>query len=56
MNYEWDSAKNIENIKKHKVNFEQVVTALEDPCWLCFYDETHSQNEDRYIRLVRQLG
>jgi len=48
MNYEWDPAKNKENIKKHKVNFEQAVIAFEDPCLLCFYDEAHSQNEDRY--------
>ena len=51
MNYEWDQAKYLENIKKHKVSFEQATIALEDPCRLCFYDETHSLNEDRYIIL-----
>ena len=51
MNYEWDLAKNLENIKKHKVSFEQAKIALEDPYRLCFYDEVHSQNEDRYIVL-----
>ena len=49
MNYEWNPAKNRENIKKHHVSFEQAKIALEDPYQLCFYDETHSQNEDRYI-------
>ena len=49
MNYEWDSDKNLENIMKHKVSFEQAIIALEDPCRLFFYDEAHSQNEDRYI-------
>jgi uncharacterized DUF497 family protein len=49
MNYEWDIAKNLENIKKHKVSFEQAIPAIEDPHRLFFYDETHSQNEDRYI-------
>jgi len=49
MNYEWDTAKNYENIRKHKVSFEQAKIALEDPCRLYFYDEAHSLNEDRYI-------
>ena len=49
MDYEWDQAKNLSNIRKHKVSFEQAVMALEDPHRLCLYDETHSLNEDRYI-------
>jgi uncharacterized DUF497 family protein len=49
MNYEWDQTKNLENIRKHKVSFEQAKIALEDPYRLCFYDEAHSLNEDRYI-------
>ena len=49
MNYEWDQAKNLENVKKHKVSFEQAVIALEDPFRLVIYDEIHSLNEDRYI-------
>jgi len=49
MNYEWDQAKNLGNIRKHKVSFEQAVMALEDPYRLCLYDDTHSLNEDRYI-------
>jgi uncharacterized DUF497 family protein len=49
MNYEWNPAKNLENIRKHKVSFEQAKIALEDPYRLCFYDEAHSLNEDRYI-------
>ena len=35
MNYEWDQAKNLSNIRKHKVSFEQAVMALEDPYRLC---------------------
>ena len=49
MNYEWDQTKNLENIRKHKVSFEQAKIVLEDPYRLCFYDEAHSLNEDRYI-------
>ena len=56
MNYEWDTAKNNENIRKHKVSFEQAKIALDDPCRLCFYDETHSLSEDRYIVLGNAEG
>jgi uncharacterized DUF497 family protein len=49
MNYEWDPAKNLENIRKHQMSFEQAVMVLEDPYRLCYYDEAHSLNEDRYI-------
>jgi len=49
MNYEWDPTKNLSNIRKHKVSFEQAKITLEDPHRLYFYDEVHSLNEDRYI-------
>jgi len=49
MDYEWDPTKNLDNIRKHKVSFEQAKIALEDPYRMCFYDEAHSLNEDRYI-------
>ena len=49
MNYEWDQNKNLSNIRKHGVSFEQAKIALEDPHRLCFYDEAHSEKEDRYI-------
>ena len=49
MTYEWDTVKNLGNIKKHKVSFEQAKIALEDPCRTCFYDEFHSLSEERYI-------
>jgi uncharacterized DUF497 family protein len=56
MNYEWDTAKNLENIRKHKVSFEQAVSAIEDPHGLFLYDETHSRNEDRYIVIGNAEG
>ena len=56
MNYEWDQTKNLENIKRHKVSFEQAIIVLEDTFRLCFYDEAHSLNEDRYIVLGNAEG
>ena len=49
VDYEWDPDKNLENIRKHKVSFEQAKMALEDPYGLHFYDEAHRLTEDRYI-------
>ena len=57
MNYEWDPAKNLSNIRKHKVSFEQAKIALEDPCRLWFYDEAHSRpDEERYVVLGNAEG
>jgi len=56
MNYEWDAAKNLYNVRKHKISFEQAKIALEDPCRLCFYDKLHSLSEDRYIVLGSAEG
>ena len=49
MNYEWNPEKNLGNIRKHGISFEQAIIALEDTCRLYSYDEAHSLNEDRYI-------
>lgn len=57
MNYEWDLAKNLSNIRKHRVSFEQVKIALEDPCRLWFFDDIHSGlGEERYVVLGNADG
>jgi len=56
MNYEWDIGKNFDNIRKHKVSFEQAKIALEDPYRLYFYDEAHSLHEERYIVIRNAKG
>ena len=57
MNYEWDAVKNLSNIRKHGVSFEQAKIALEDPCRLWFYDEAHSGiDEERYVVLGNAEG
>lgn len=50
MRFEWDEAKNRENIIKHKVSFEEATSiflnpVLEEP------DIAHSENEDRYVAI-----
>ena len=51
MKFEWDENKNIENIKKHKVSFEEASTVFDDVNAILFDDPDHSEEEDRFILL-----
>jgi uncharacterized DUF497 family protein len=48
----WDDEKNITNIQKHGVDFNDAVRAYYDPYRLDFFDDTHSTiDETRWIYL-----
>jgi len=47
----WDEKKNQENIRKHKVSFEEAQTVFYDPNGKLIDDPDHSDEEDRYIIL-----
>lgn len=49
MKFIWDEKKNLQNIKKHKVSFVQAAHAFSDPLRKEFYDERHSNEEDRLL-------
>ena len=51
MNIIWDNNKNLENIKKHKVSFEEAGTVFYDPNGKIIDDPDHSADEDRFIIL-----
>jgi uncharacterized protein len=51
MNIIWDKKKNLENIKKHKVSFEEAETVFYDPNGKLIDDPDHSDDEDRFIIL-----
>ncbi len=51
LRFEWDEAKNRENIKKHGVPFEEAQTLFLDEYAIRFFDPDHSENEDRFIML-----
>jgi uncharacterized DUF497 family protein len=40
----WDEEKNIANLKKHKVDFNDAARAYYDPYRLDLFDGTHSQS------------
>jgi len=53
LTFEWDESKARENLRKHKVSFEEGKTIFNDPLLLTFPDPEHSESEQRYINLGR---
>jgi len=47
-NFEWDEAKNLENLRKHGVSFYEAQFAFLDECRVIAEDAEHSQQEKRY--------
>lgn len=56
MKFEWDRKKEKTNIQKHGVSFEQASYVFSDPFALNKYDESHSQDEERWILLGKSLN
>jgi uncharacterized DUF497 family protein len=51
INFNWDSAKAEINIKKHSVSFEEATSVFYDEYAIQFFDESHSDTEDRFLML-----
>jgi len=51
LEFEWDAAKASENIKNHRVNFEEAKSVFNDPLLLTFPDPEHSDEEHRSINI-----
>ena len=49
--FEWDNNKNLINIKKHKISFEDAIYVFSDKNALIMKDEEHSDYEDRFITM-----
>ncbi len=49
LRFEWDPRKNVFNIKKHKISFEEAETVFLDENAAIAHDPDHSINEDRYV-------
>jgi uncharacterized DUF497 family protein len=55
-NFDWDPAKEKQNIRKHKITFRRAATVFRDPNQLSIYDEEHSEDEDRWITIGIDSG
>jgi uncharacterized DUF497 family protein len=49
--FEWDEAKNRDNLRKHRVSFEEAQTVFLDENAIRFFDPDHSADEDRFLML-----
>ena len=49
--FEWDPRKDSANQRKHGVSFEEAQSVFFDENAVQFYDELHSEQEDRFIML-----
>jgi len=48
---EWTRAKDLANQKKHVVSFAEAKSVFFDEYAIQFYDEDHSEEEDRFVML-----
>ena len=56
MTFEWDEAKNAENIAKHNVSFEEAQEVFNDPFKLILKNKKHSLQEDRFYCIGKIEG
>jgi len=56
MRFEWDSEKAAENLRKHRVSFDEAATAFFDPLSMTVPDPDHSVGERRFITMGASSG
>ena len=49
--FDWDPAKEKQNIRKHQITFRRAASIFRDPNQLSIFDDEHSENEDRWITM-----
>ena len=49
MKFEWDENKNLINLHKHGISFEEAETVFEDTFAILFDDPDHSEHEERFL-------
>jgi uncharacterized protein len=54
--FEWDPDKAAANRQKHRVSFEEACTVFADPSILTIHDESHSEDEDRWVSMGRTMA
>ena len=49
MRFEWDSRKAGENLRKHRVSFDEASSVFDDPLGITYPDPDHSEDEQRFV-------
>ena len=55
MDFEWDPDKAARNLRKHGVSFQEAATVFGDLLAMTYSAPEHSDEEDRYITLGKQM-
>ena len=55
LQFEWDDAKARQNQAKHKISFEEAETIFSDPFLITYPDDTHSEDEDRFLSIGQSI-
>jgi uncharacterized DUF497 family protein len=55
-NFEWDQSRNLDNIAKHGVSFQDAQQAFQDDQRVILEDGRHSESEQRYFCLGKVSG
>jgi len=51
LDFEWDNRKAAENLRRHRIDFEQAAMVFDDPTAIDVYDDVDSYGEERYRRI-----
>jgi uncharacterized DUF497 family protein len=51
LRFRWDSRKAAENLRKHRVSFDEATTVFDDPLSVTIPDPDHSVGEQRFLLL-----
>jgi uncharacterized DUF497 family protein len=51
LRFKWDPAKAKENLKNHGISFQEAQSVFYDDYAVEFFDDTHSEWEDRFLLL-----
>ena len=53
MKFEWDDSKAADNLRKHRVSFDEATTVFGDPLAVTYSDPEHSIEEYRFLTFGR---
>ena len=56
VSFEWDKSKSIKNEEKHGVSFKEAQSVFYDEGAVEFFDDNHSDDEDRFLLLGRSFN
>jgi uncharacterized DUF497 family protein len=51
LRFRWDARKAAENVRKHRVRFDEATTVFDDPLSVTIPDPDHSVGEQRFLLL-----